>query len=473
VPTDWLDLSAARSVAEVREAVARKVASKPPGAWIIGSGHFMTYSGWDDQRLKEKRWLTRWDIDPVSPDHPVLLMKDAGHALVLNSYALKLAGITKDTPDPRGQIVKDPKTGELTGALMESAMDLPTRVVPPLTREELVAAAAHASDQLLHMGTTAVGDASVTEEMLRTFQELNSQSREPLVTRILFPLVPASGPREEVRRFVESWQVVTGFGSDELRLGPLKIFIDGGVTSGGAWFKKPYKNRPGHYGIPQVDRVTLLEAVTLADRLGWQLHFHTCGDAAVDLALDALEEAQKANHSSGRRHALTHIYVLSAEQIARMQRLGVVAVVQPNFVYGLGEHMEAALSEDQLEHYMPFRTLLQAGIPTAMSADGHPQEPLYGIYAAVVRRTKAGHPLGAAEAVTVLEAVRAYTRTSAYTLFEENRRGSLEPGKFADLIALDRDIFTVPPEQIKDAQVLLTVKNGRIAVNLLPQDKKN
>lgn len=433
----------------------------------------MTYSGWDDQRLKEKRWLTRWDIDPVSPNHPVLLMKEAGHALVVNSYALKLVGITKDTPDPKGQIVKDPKTGEPTGAVVESAMDLATSVLPPLTREELVAAAAHASDQLLQMGTTTVGDASVTEEMLRTFQGLNSKPQQPLVTRILFPLLPATRPLEEVRRFVESWQVVTGFGSDELRLGPLKIFVDGGVTSRGAWFKKPYKDRPGHYGIPQVERATLIEVVKLADRLGWQLHFHTCGDAAVDLALEALEEARKENHSSGRRHALTHLYVLSAEQIARMRRLGVVAVLQPNFVYGLGDHMEAALSEDQLEHYMPFRTLLQAGIPTALSADGHPQEPIYGVYAAVVRTTKEGHSLGAAEAVSVLDAVRAYTRTSAYTLFEEDRRGSIEPGKFADLIVLDRDIFTVPPEQIKDAQVLLTVKNGRIAVNLLPQNKKN
>jgi predicted amidohydrolase YtcJ len=156
--------------------------------------------------------------------------------------------------------------------------------------------------------------------------------------------------------------------------------------------------------------------------------------------------------------------------IRRMKDLGVIVVLQPNFVHTLGEHMRKAMQDDQLQHYMPFKSLLAAGVPVALSADGHPQNPLYGIMNSVVRRTDQGNPLGEAEAVTVMDALRAYTRTSAYSLFEEERRGSIEPGKLADLIVLDRDILTVRPEEIKDLQVLLTVKDGHIAVDHLASD---
>lgn len=468
VPPDYLDLFGVRSVAEIQEAVAQKAGTKPPGEWIVGSGRFMIYSGWDDKRLKEKRWLTRWDIDPVSPNHPVLLIKDGGHAVVLNSYALRLAGITKETPDLKGQIVRDPQTGVPTGALLKLASEVTSQLLPPPTKEERIQAAANASRQLLRMGTTTVVDASTDDEMFRVYQALYARGTEPLVSTVLSPHVPTES-LEQSLQFVQGWQVTSGFGNDQLKLGALKIFVDGGVTNRTAWFKKPYKDRPDYYGIPEVDRKMLFETVRLADQLGWQLHFHTCGDAAVELVLDALEEAQKENQTSGRRHILTHLYVLSAKQIARMRRLGVVAVLQPNFVYALGEHMQAVLGEEQLEHLIPFRSLLQAGVPVALSADGHPQNPFYGIYVAAERKTEAGHVLGAAEAVDRLDALRAYTRTSAYALFEEGRRGSIEAGKLADLIVLDRDILTIPLEEIKDIQVLLTIKSGQIAVNRLTQ----
>ncbi len=472
VPLDWLNLFDAHSILEIQQKVAQKAVMKAAGEWIIGSGNFMTYSGWDERRLKEKRWITRWDIDPVSPNNPVLLMKDAGHALVLNSVGLARAGITKDTPDPRGEIVRDPKTGELTGALLESAMNLAYQALPTLSDEALLDAARGASQQLLGWGTTTVADASVTDDQLRLFQKMHSQSDQPLVSTIVYPLVPATQPLEENLQFVRNHILTTGFGNEDLKIGALKIFMDGGVTSRGAWFKTAYKDRPGYYGIPQVNRKTLFETVRLADQLGWQLHFHTCGDAAAELALDALEAAQKENKTSGRRHALTHLYVLTPEMIARMKRLGVIAVLQPNFVYTLGEHMRAALDDSMWEHFIPFKSLLEAGVPVALSADGHPENPFYGIYGSVIRKTEAGNPLGSAEAVTVLDALRAYTRTSAYALFEENRRGSIEPGKLADVIVLGRDILKIPPEEIKDIQVLLTVKHGRIAIDRLSSGKQ-
>jgi predicted amidohydrolase YtcJ len=467
VPPDYLDLYGTRSIAEIVDAVRKKAEATPEGEWIVGSGAFMVYSGWDDTRLKEHRWVTRRDLDPVSPNHPVLLIKDGGHAVVLNSLALRLAGITKDTPDRKGQIVRDPKTGELTGAVLKLATAVASELLPLPTEDERIQAALNASAQLLRMGTTTVADASSTAETIPIFRAMYEHSQEPLVSTILDPVVPVGEGLDASLDFVRSWPVNTGFGDENIKLGSLKFFVDGGVTSRTAWFSRPYKGRPDYFGVAEVDKKTLFETVRVADRLGWQLHFHTCGDAAAELVLQALEAAQKENPSRERRHLMTHLYVLSQEQLERMRRLGVVAVLQPNFVYALGEHMRAVLAEEQLAHLIPFRGLLKAGVPVALSADGHPQEPLYGVYAAVVRETKTGHVLGPEEAVSVLEALRAYTRTSAYARFEEERRGSLEAGKLADLIVLDRDIRAVPAGEIKETQVLLTLKDGKVVFNHL------
>ena len=467
VPPDYLDLYGTKSIAEIVEAVREKAEATPKGEWIVGSGTFMVYSGWDDTRLKEQRWVTRQDLDPVSPRHPVLLIKDGGHAVVLNSHALRLAGIAKDTPDPKGQIVRDPDTGELTGAILKLATAVASELLPIPTEEKRIQAALSASDQLLRMGTTTIADASSTAETIPIFRAMYEQSRGPLVSTILDPVVPLDKGLEASLDFVRSWHVKSGFGDENIKLGSLKFFVDGGVTSRTAWFSRSYKGRPDYFGVSEVDKETLFETVRVADHLGWQLHFHTCGDAAAELVLQALEAAQKENPSRERRHLMTHLYVLSQEQMERMRRLGVVAVLQPNFVYALGEHMRAVLGEDQLAHLIPFRSLLEAGVSVALSADGHPQEPLYGVYAAVARETKTGHVLGPEEAVSVMEALRAYTRTSAYARFEEGRRGSLETGKLADLIVLDRDIRAVPAGEIKETQVLLTLKDGKVVFNHL------
>lgn len=375
----------------------------------------------------------------------------------MNSYALRLVGITKDTRDPKGQIPRDPETGDGSHrAVAAQAYDgrenpgCDTRLPATVTHEDN-------DGRVCQYGRG--GDAGFSSHV---------RPRRGATCQHSGGARCADGHRLEPSvKFVESWEVTTGFGDERIKLGALKIFVDGGVTSRTAWFKKRYKDRPDYYGIPEVDKETVVETVRVADRLGWQFHFHTCGDAAVELVLDALEAAQKENHTSGPRHLLTHLYVLSQEQLRRIKRLGVIAVLQPNFVYALGEHMRVVLDEQQLRHLIPFRSLMAAGIPVALSEDGHPQEPLYGIYAAVARKTKTGYVLGAEEAVSVMDALRAYTRTSAYALFEEKRRGSLEPGKIADLIVLDQNILEVPSEEVKDAQVLITVKDGVIVVNRL------
>ncbi len=467
VSPEDLDLTHASCIAEVQQAVSDRAAKIPAGQWIVGAGPFMTWQGWDERRLKEKRLLSRADLDPVSPNHPVLLVKDAGHAVVLNGYAMRLANINKNTPDPRGEIMRDPKTGEPTGVLLEGSMALGFAPIPPPTQEDRIAAIRHASDQLLHWGVTTVAGMSVEDEAIRDFQKLYHEAKEPLVSTVLCPLVPATKPTDECVQFVKGWSVVTGFGDHSLKLGALKIFTDGGITGRGAWFKEAYKGRPGYHGIPQVTKA-LFPVVKEADKLGWQLHFHCCGDAAAELAIEALEAAQQENHTRGRRHVLTHLYVLSPDMMARMRALGVVAVLQPNFAYSLGEHMREALNDDQLHDILPYKSLIEAGVSVAIGADGLPQNPFYAIYSAVARVTDVGNRLAPQEAVTVIEALRAYTRGGAYSVFEDERRGSLEPGKSADVVVFDRDLLTVPLEQVKDTQVLLTIKDGRVVFDNLP-----
>jgi predicted amidohydrolase YtcJ len=467
VSPEDLDLTHASCIAEVQQAVADRAAKIPAGQWIVGAGPFMTWQGWDERRLKEKRLLSWADLDPVSPNNPVLLVKDAGHAVVLNSYAMRLANINKNTPDPRGEIMRDPKTGEPTGVLLEGSMALGFAPIPPPTQEDRIAAIRHASDQLLHWGVTTVAGMSVEDEAIRDFQKLYHEAKEPLVSTVLCPLVPATKPTDECVQFVKGWSVVTGFGDQSLKLGALKIFTDGGITGRGAWFKEAYKGRPGYHGIPQVTKA-LFPVVKEADKLGWQLHFHCCGDAAAEFAIEALEAAQQENHTRGRRHVLTHLYVLSPDMMARMRALGVVAVLQPNFAYSLGEHMREALNDDQLHDILPYQSLIEAGVSVAIGADGLPQNPFYAIYSAVARVTDVGNRLAPQEAVTVSEALRAYTRGGAYSVFEDERRGSLEPGKIADVVVFDRDLLTVPLEQVKDTQVLLTIKDGRVVFDNLP-----
>jgi predicted amidohydrolase YtcJ len=468
VDPDYLDLTAARSVAEIRAAVAQAVAARAPGGWIVGAGPFTFWRGWDERRLAERRLLNRHDLDPVSPDNPVLLIKDAGHALVLNSRALELAQITAATPDPRGQIEKDPATGEPTGILLESAMGLATSRLPFASEEVTFAAMRRASDQLLAFGTTTASNMSLYPQTVRAYQRLYRTSAGPLVTTVMNPLVETASGADAAIAAIERWPVATGFGDQDLKLGALKIFVDGGITGRAAWWSAPYKDRPGYFGIPQVERDVLFAIAERADRLGWQLHLHACGDAAAELALEALEAAALKNGTRSRRHIITHLYLLSDDQIARLRRAEVVAVLQPNFVYSLGEHLRDALDPVALARIVPFRSLLDAGVRVALSADGLPQNPWIGIWAAVARRTEEGNLLAPSEAVTVMEALRAYTRGSAYALFEEDRRGSLEPGKVADLIVLDRDLRNTPVAELAGVEVLMTIKNGRVVFDRLP-----
>ncbi|HDT12840.1 MAG TPA: amidohydrolase [Candidatus Aminicenantes bacterium] len=435
--------------------IAAKARELGPGRWILNGD-------WDHQAFDPVELPRRDWIDAVTPENPVCVNRLDGHMVLVNSLALELAGVTKDTPaPPGGEIVKDPRTGEPTGILKDTAMDLVYAKVPePSFAEKLEAAEAsvrHAAEN----GVTSVhemADASSFE----VFQELARLGR--LTTR-----VHAYVPITEVETLARL-KMKSPFGGLYLKLAGLKAFMDGSLGSATAYFFEPYADDPSTSGLlhGQMFPEGIMERRILeADRAGLQIAVHAIGDKANSLLLDMVEKAVTANGPRDRRWRVEHAQHLRPADIARFGRLGLVASVQPYHAIDDGRWAEGKIGAERIKTTYAFESLRRAGATLAFGSDWTvaPLSPILGIYAAVTRRTLDGkNPDGwlPEEKVSVEEAVRAYTVNGAWIEFAEGAKGCIMPGKLADLVVLDRDIFTVPPEGIAGARVRMTVFDGRI-----------
>lgn len=442
----------AASVAEVVTAVASRAQQTPPGGWIRGGGY-------DDNKLAERRHPDRHDLDPVSPHHPVWLLHVSGHMGVANSLALQAAGITRDTPDPPGgRIVRD-EAGEPTGLLLETAQDLVKRVLPPYTLEETKSALAAAGRQMAQEGITAAQDAWagwIAPEEFRVYQEA---VEEGLLPQRVWLMVDVNLLPVRHGRFEFAFGLRTGFGSDRLRLGAVKIFIDGSLIGRTAALREPYADRPDR-GMLVKDPQALVELVRYAHAGGWQVAMHAIGDRAVEAALDAVQQVM-GPEAAQFRPRIEHCGLVPPDLLQRLHQLRPVVVTQPRFVYELADGYAAALGEERLRWLLPVASL--RGIPLAFSSDRPVVDgsPLKGIHAAATRKTAGGWQLAPEEAVSVQEAVRAYTLGAAYAAFAEGELGSLSPGKWADFVVLDRDPFQVDPDELPHIRVLRTVVGGK------------
>lgn len=459
----YLDVSAAKSVEEIRQLVARQAAATPAGEWIRGGG-------WLEENLRERRLLTRWDIDEASGLHPVVLFKEGWHALLANSEALRRAKIIKETPDPAGgRIIRDPETGEPTGVLDEAAMDLALTVVPKKPTDALEGLR-QTCTKLLEYGITTAFFSNELADNLRAYSQLYRQPAPPMVRAIVRPWLYTTGrTTEELLSQLQYWPIVSGFGHDRLRIGELKIFVDGGITTQSALVSKAYQGRPDYFGVQSIETPTLNAVVRAAHQLGWQIHFHTTGDRAIDLALEALEAAQKEFPRPDARHSLTHTYLISPPALDRLARLDVAVVVQPNFIYTLGPRFAFSFEAERLHQVIPVRTMLQKGIRVIFSSDNIPLGPLPGLFSAVHRVSKDGQRLGPDQEISMEQAIRLYTIAGAYLAFEETRKGSIEVGKLADAVVMDRDLLTVPAEEIRRARVVMTILGGQIVYEQEPK----
>ncbi len=450
-----VDLRDANTPQEFAERIRDFAARLPKGRWITGGD-------WDHERWPDAKLPTKELIDRYTPDTPVFVNRLDGHMALANSLALKLAGVTRETKDPPGGvIVRDSKTGEPTGILKDAAQSFVWKVIPAPSFEEKLAAARAATNHAASLGVTSVQDLSAGADV-SVYQAL--LDRGELKNRIyaVWPL-----PR---------WErlALTGvrghFGSAMLRTGGLKGFADGSLGSTTALFFQPYNDAPNTSGIPSDEmfpEAAMLERVRGADQAGSQVIIHAIGDRANDNILSIYEQVEKEDGDRDRRFRIEHAQHLRSQDIPRFARDKVIASMQPYHAIDDGRWAEKRIGPERAKTTYAFRSLLDSGAILAFGTDWTvaPLNPLLTIYAAATRRTLDGkHPNGwiPEQKISVEEAVRAYTVGSAFAEFQENEKGTIVPGKLADIVILSRDIFQIDPKEVEKVKVVTTIMDGRV-----------
>ncbi len=453
-----IDLRPATSTTEFKN-ILKTYSEKFPAKWITG-GY------WDHEKWETKDLPTKEMIDEVVSDQPVFVDRLDGHMAVANSYALNLAGITKDTQSPEGGlIVKDPLTGDPTGVLKDNAMSLITKLIPDPTPEENYTALLASLEEAKRLGITSVQDITY-QASLDAFQKAKNEGK--LSCRIF-----TRWPIADYKNHVDN-DIKIGFGDYLIKMGSLKAFADGSLGSSTAWFFDKYNQDTTTFGLP-MDIITdgSLEKWSLdADKNHLQLSVHAIGDRANSYMLDLYEKIINENPKWDRRFRVEHSQHVRFEDIKRFAELGVIASVQPYHCIDDGVWAEKRIGPERIKYTYPFKSFLDAGVKLCFGTDWYvaPLNPLLGIYAAVTRRTlDEKNPDGwiPGQKISVEEAIKCYTLNSAYASFEENIKGSIEVGKLADLIILSDDILSIDPVKIKDVKVELTVFDGKIIYQLI------
>lgn len=451
-----VDLRDARSPEEMAQRLAAHVRNLSAGRWVLGGD-------WDHENWgRTGSWLPdKAIIDGVTGDFPVLVSRLDGHMALANSVALELAGITAETPDPPGGVIVRDERGEPTGLLKDAALSLVERVIPPKTFEEKLAAARAATDHASQLGVTSVTDVSGGEDA-GVYQSL--LERGELKTRIY------------AIHSIVSWEALAkagvraGFGSDVLRIGGLKGFADGSLGSSTALFFEPYADLPKNRGLlfdQMLPEGIMEQRAEAADQRGLQVMIHAIGDEANLRILDLYQHLAEKNGARDRRFRIEHAQHLRPGEIPRFARQRVIASMQPYHAADDGRWCEKRLGPERSKGAYAFRSLLDAGAVLAFGSDWTvaPLNPLLGIKAAVTRQTLDGrHPGGwiPEQKISLEEALDAYTVGPAYAEFTERVKGSITPGKLADLVMLDRDVYQMNPEELDQAKAVLTIMDGRV-----------
>jgi predicted amidohydrolase YtcJ len=451
---DNVQLNDATSAQEFVRRIAKRAKTTAKGAWILGGD-------WDETKWTPAEFPAKELIDPVTADTPVFVSRYDGHMGLANSAALRAAGITAQTPDPPGgAIVRDAK-GNPTGALKDAAQDMLYKHVPSLSHDERLHAvqrAAHAAS----LGVTSVQHMSADYADIAVYDEL--RDRGELTTRIYAaPLITdfESLAKIGVRR---------AFGDSYLRIGAVKGFADGSLGSRTAYFFEPFSDTPGNRGLLSDEMqppAAMRDRMLKADAAGIQLCTHAIGDQGISIILDFYADIVKEHGKADRRFRIEHAQHMAAKDFDRFAQLGVIASMQPYHAIDDGRWAEGRIGHDRASRTYAFRTFLDHGVRLAFGTDWDvaPLNPMLGLYAAVTRATLDGkNPNGwfPEQKLTVAEAVEAYTMGSAYAEFQDKGKGSITPGKLADMVILSDDIFKIDPVKIRDVKVLKTFVGGKM-----------
>lgn len=452
-----LPLAGAVSLADVQEKVRRVVREIAPGEWIVGQG-------WNQDIWPHPRLPDRTDLDELAPDHPVILWRTDLHLAWVNSRALLAAGITADTPDPEMGVIDRDLSGQPTGILRELAINMVRRVIPPPTEDEANQAMRRAMADLHRLGLTGIHDLRIMggadgPPAFRAWQRLRAE--HALNLRVWMML-----PKERLSETVDLG-LRTGFGDEYLRVGGIKLFADGATGPRTAWMLETFAD--AGTGMPLTPMDEIAEVISRAHQAGLSTSIHAIGDRAVRELLDVFAEVlprQAGDVGPLAPHRIEHVQHTHPTDLRRLAPLGLVASMQPIHAADDMDMIDRACGERARWAYA-FRDLLNAGTVLAFGSDcpvASPN-PFWGIHAAVTRQRRDGTPSGGwypDQRLTVAEAVWGYTLGPAHASGQVTHQGSLTPGKLADLIVLDRDIFAIPPEDIPDTQVMLTVFDGQI-----------
>lgn len=453
-----VDLSSppVQDVEDIVRLLRERLAANPNLTCVQGNRY-------DQNRLPGAKHPTRYDLDRVSTDLPVRIVHTSGHAAVVNSKALQMLGITRETPDPIGGEIERGPNGEPTGVLLETASwnDL-DRILPTLTRAESVAALGRANGYLLERGITSATDANTPPEELETFQR--AVFGDVLQTRTNLMIDWAEVVKQAGDSAIPMPQDFAFQGIDwhRLNVGQAKLFSDGAITTRTCWLTKPFADMPNNFGIPIHPDEELRHLVRLAHNAGWQVATHAIGDRAVDAVLTAYAEAQRDHTRPKPGHRIEHAMLLDTGLISRLRRQNVWSIGQPEFLARLGDAYVLALGEERANRLSPYATLERQNVAQAFSSDCPvvPGAPLDGIRAAMERKTVSGRVLNARECLEAEAALFAYTAAPAFASRAERDRGTLETGKFADFVVLTADPTTVPVTEWEQVQVAATIIGG-------------
>ena len=452
-----VDLKGVDSIREIQRKVLQSVRTLPPGSWLTGGG-------WDQSCLPDGKWPTSQILDVVAPDVPIFLRRVCGHAALVNRKAILIAGITADTPNPPGgEIVKNPETGQPTGILKEGAMALVSQYIPSPSEETLTDAVMKALAEAGKYGITSIQDKSGAG-MLEVYKDLLDRGKLTCRISLSSSLKESS---EESKRLQKRYRGVM------LRFGGLDGILDGSIGAETAAFANPYLDDPINRGMLQWTQDELNGLVLLADKEGFQIQSHAVGDEANRMALDAYALTKKFNIGEKRRHRIEHAQVLSVGDIPRFQALGIVASMQPAHLMDDLRWLERKIGLQRCRYAYALKSLKDRGTVLAFGSDwpAAPLNPMLGIYAAVTRKDTTGYPPRGwfpQERIPVEEALAAYTLGSAYAEFMETEKGSLEPGKLADIVIVDRNLLKIPSQEILRAEVVYTILGGTIVYQREP-----
>lgn len=440
-----------QSISDLLTALKEIAKKTPKGKWIRAWG-------FNENKIKEKRYPTREELDYVSNDHPIIVTRTCNHISVVNSKALSLANFNENSPDPEGGRLGRDGNGKLNGLLIEKA-HMQMFSIAPFSNEEIEEAHRLASRQFLEKGITSIHEASgFGFNNLRLLQE---HTQSGIIKQRVFAMIGALHGADEIVKIMRDSAVFTGLGDNHYKIGPLKLFLDGSSSGPTIWTREPYTSNPNDFGVHYYNQEEVDELFIPAHENGWQITAHAQGDAAIEMLLNTIEKANKFFPRPEARHRIEHAGIASPDLVYRMKKLNVLPIPNPAFIYEFGDGYVKDYGERAKQMY-PLGDYISSGIIAAIGSDCPvtTYEPMLGLYAALTRKTQNGKIIGENKRIALLDAIRMYTINGAYASFEEKIKGSIEPGKLADLVLLDRSLLQADIEEIPEIQVEWTMIDG-------------